>query len=489
MTVVVLDALGRIKEYWGELALADLADFTRGDIIRGGAADWESYPVGAANEVLTNDGTDVFWSAGGLDLTAGGDLVVGANSWVDQDLRIAASPTFTTLTLSDAAAPELSVVDTTNNATVKVQATNTLGKIGTSSNHDLEIIANSATRIFVDAATGFVGIGGASSQRLELFGAQTTLTLDVDSWAGISAIYTANATSSFDINNTAVGGDLRLYATEDIHFRTATVDPAVIILKAGNFGIGTVPDELLHLKSGASANAYLKMSATSAGFNTHIYGDVDTGAADYIINSFQGRWNGTEVARIAFETGDDTGNKDDGRITFWTAPAGTVIERVRIKPDGGTIIKMDGASGASTQVLVLQNDEYSGSVSGGLDLDFKTSGGTVVSKLRSSVIASGDFAFQVFNWDGAALQPRITIRESGRIGFNVLAPLAQLHVDQSVNDAAIPVLILDQADISEGFINFIGSDRGVITGATNSLKSVRVELGGVVYRIALYVDG
>ena len=63
-----------------------------------------------------------------------------------------------------------------------------------------------------------------------------------------------------------------------------------------------------------------------------------------------------------------------------------------------------------------------------------------------------------------------------------------LDIDQSNNAAAIPVLELDQADVSEGFINFIGSDRGVITGATNSLASVRVELGGVVYRIALYVN-
>lgn len=37
-------------------------------------------------------------------------------------------------------------------------------------------------------------------------------------------------------------------------------------------------------------------------------------------------------------------------------------------------------------------------------------------------------------------------------------------------------------------VNFTGTDRGVITGATNSLKSVRVELAGVVYRLALYVD-
>ena len=54
--------------------------------------------------------------------------------------------------------------------------------------------------------------------------------------------------------------------------------------------------------------------------------------------------------------------------------------------------------------------------------------------------------------------------------------------------AGQPVISLDQDDISEGFIDFFGSDRGVITGATNSVESVRVELNGVVRRLALYAN-
>lgn len=52
----------------------------------------------------------------------------------------------------------------------------------------------------------------------------------------------------------------------------------------------------------------------------------------------------------------------------------------------------------------------------------------------------------------------------------------------------MPVVSLTQGDVTEGFINFIGSDRGVIGEGTNSTVSVRVELGGVVYRLALYAD-
>lgn len=77
---------------------------------------------------------------------------------------------------------------------------------------------------------------------------------------------------------------------------------------------------------------------------------------------------------------------------------------------------------------------------------------------------------------------------SGRLGINMSSPTAMLHVDQSDNGGAIPVLSLDQADTSDGFINFIGSDRGVITEATDSVQSVRVEVNGVVRRVALYAD-
>ena len=49
-------------------------------------------------------------------------------------------------------------------------------------------------------------------------------------------------------------------------------------------------------------------------------------------------------------------------------------------------------------------------------------------------------------------------------------------------------LHLKQAATSYGFINFEGSDRGAISSSTSSTASVRVELNGTVYRLALYAD-
>lgn len=57
------------------------------------------------------------------------------------------------------------------------------------------------------------------------------------------------------------------------------------------------------------------------------------------------------------------------------------------------------------------------------------------------------------------------------------------------NDASTsgrPVLKLDQDDTSEGFIDFVGSGKGVINEGVSSVDSVYVEKDGVVRRIALY---
>jgi len=96
---------------------------------------------------------------------------------------------------------------------------------------------------------------------------------------------------------------------------------------------------------------------------------------------------------------------------------------------------------------------------------------------------------RLFTCSATAAMTGITIDSAGRFGVNIATGLAaQCHIDQAVDDAEIPVLILDQADVSEGTIDFIASARGAIAGATNSAESVRVELNGVVYRLALYAD-
>ena len=65
-------------------------------------------------------------------------------------------------------------------------------------------------------------------------------------------------------------------------------------------------------------------------------------------------------------------------------------------------------------------------------------------------------------------------------------PMLKIEQENSGDDQ--PCLYLQQDATAAPFINFHAGDRGVINGATNSIVSVRVALGGTVYRLALYVD-
>ncbi|MEC8551039.1 MAG: hypothetical protein VXY93_11130, partial [Pseudomonadota bacterium] len=65
------------------------------------------------------------------------------------------------------------------------------------------------------------------------------------------------------------------------------------------------------------------------------------GAVNSILE-IDGKWNNTQVAFMTLSTGDDTTNKDDGRIRFFTKPSGgTIAERVRIESDGKVGIGSD----------------------------------------------------------------------------------------------------------------------------------------------------
>ena len=65
---------------------------------------------------------------------------------------------------------------------------------------------------------------------------------------------------------------------------------------------------------------------------------------------------------------------------------------------------------------------------------------------------------------------RIKVESGGNIGINTASPLAKLHVDQSSTTAAIPVLYLDQADVSEEMIEF-----NSVIGAGNPIEVVALK--------------
>ena len=68
--------------------------------------------------------------------------------------------------------------------------------------------------------------------------------------------------------------------------------------------------------------------------------------------------------------------------------------------------------------------------------------------------------------NGAPIE-RVRIDKDGYVGIGIAAPAAQLHVDQISTTAAIPVLYLDQADVSEEMIEF-----NTTIGVGNAIEAV-----------------
>ena len=101
-------------------------------------------------------------------------------------------------------------------------------------------------------------------------------------------------------------------------------------------GIGTTnPSSILHV-SGSSTPIILNKSTDAS--PALFIGDSNRDTEGQHLAEFRGRWNGTPVARMIIEAGDDTSNKDNGELTFETAPAGSMIERLRIKSSGDVVV-------------------------------------------------------------------------------------------------------------------------------------------------------
>ena len=110
----------------------------------------------------------------------------------------------------------------------------------------------------------------------------------------------------------------------------------------------TFDGSALNATAGAASLTIKSTNAQTAG-QLHFDGDAVT-TDDYWLGNIGGRWNGNDVAAIRFEAGDDTTNKDDGRITFNVSASGSSpAEAMRIEPnknvkitDGDLVIGTSG---------------------------------------------------------------------------------------------------------------------------------------------------
>jgi len=342
----------------------------------------------------------------------------------------------------------------------------------------------------------FVDIGERLRQQetAELLTAAPTVNLSV---ASANAVGTSNYFARADHSH-AITSSSNPGATAAILSTTAA--GCLQLLRLG-IGVGCTNNNQIAMVDGASIGIPGNELLTFNAAGTAVFSGCDVGIGAAVA----GRHLNVEDSRAGYQGYFYNTNAADGdgllvRTDYQNAASLILV----VENAGVEMVKVLGGAGGAGNVLLAEG--ANGSMVGiGCVPDSKLEVSST-DDTRIKITDTGDASELVMRSDGANTSiytntnHDITLYTAGNanqlfldqgtgyVGMNIAVPLAQCHIDQSDNAAAIPVLILDQADISEGAINFIASARGAIAGATNSLESVRVELGGVVYRLALFVD-
>ena len=137
------------------------------------------------------------------------------------------------------------------------------------------------------------------------------------------------------------------------------------------------------------------------GFNTpndagrQLNFNVNRGSAGQTLANINWQWNSTNVVQIRGTAGADTTNKDDGYLTFYTAAAGSLVERLRItsackfginyagNPPGETIMI---ASADSTTGLSISHSSGGNRYGARLSTISGTNKGLIISNIFNSCL-------------------------------------------------------------------------------------------------------
>ena len=247
---------------------------------------------------------------------------------------------------------------------------------------------------------------------------------------GNTATYGSITAVATDVTDGSEDGDIRMFTTNAASYSQK--------LRLNNEGIA-----LSNLDTGGGLAIDVTAGGASAkycqiGMNAHRTGDFDT------LGTIVTSWNGDSVAEIRFLAGNDTSNKDNGKIGFFTqgSNAGGLAYRMLIQEDGNIGIGTTSAASklhikgngnalniADYPTLTLQTDATNGAANTGTGIMFLNHdgnggsfGGAIqVLKSNSSVGNTSHYMRIATRQNGGALTTRVTIDDNGKVYLNNVA--------------------------------------------------------------------
>ena len=236
-------------------------------------------------------------------------------------------------------------------------------------------------------ASEVLGIKGPDSEHCT-FG----VTSDGTTQAGIIAFNDDDATFSGRIQYNHNGDSMQFNTAADERFR---INSEGITIK----------------NSGAGGGVAINALGTTSEYGL-ITANANRSNENDILLGVGGSWNGDSVAEIDFRAGDDTSNKDNGRIMFYTQEnnSGGLEERLRIGSEGNLAL-----GGTNTSAYATQAHFFLGGVAD-IYADTGTGSGKSLSITNNAYINSAG------NWVYRATDKASNIYQyDGIIGFRTVA--------------------------------------------------------------------
>jgi len=377
----------------------------------------------------------------------------------------------------------------------------------------------------VDTTNKRVGIGTDSPAGI----------LDLDSGASSAVLYMRTDSGAYDARIQGYNGaTIKFTAGYDesddvvkLFYGSFAGGKGIAIDSSGDVGIGTTsPTSKLHLY-GTTTQIGVNIKADG---NYNSFMILDSGKTSVAKSGFWFKHAGTEQWRVSkdannnFEIYDDANNLTklyfkvgagaDGYIVNvdqfglgTSSPkallhlqsdtaATNVIFQQDVNTGSGFAFTFRKSRGTESSPSVVFNNDIVGEIAWKPydGLDYISESGRIRVEMDGG-IGNDDVPGRMTFWttaDGAnSPTERMRINNAGDVAIGLAASAsAQLHIDQSSATGAQPVLLLDQADVSEEFIKFVGSAAaGVLTQSIVNASDVTTATVAGYLRVYVQDDG